>query len=272
MKIACYHWDNEIKLGIVKGKSILPVDFHGDMIDLINSWPFKWSVGEPIPLGEIRWAPPISRPSKIIGIGLNYLDHVMESKGNAPESPVIFAKFPNSIIGHGDKIEWDSNLTKKVDFEAELAVIIGKKARNLNEDDVREYVFGYTCANDVSARNLQFDDKQWVRGKTLDTFCPIGPWVVTADEIPDPNKLDIKCRLNNEIMQDSNTEMMLFKIPELVGFLTRNFTLVPGDIILTGTPHGVGTFREPSIYMKDGDQIEVEIEKIGRLLNTCTVR
>jgi 2-keto-4-pentenoate hydratase/2-oxohepta-3-ene-1,7-dioic acid hydratase in catechol pathway len=272
MKIACYHWDNKIKLGIVKEKSILPVDFHGDMIDLINSWPFQGSVGEPIPLDKIRWAPPISSPSKIIGIGLNYLDHIRESKGKVLDFPVLFAKFPNSIVGHGDKIEWDRSLTKKVDFEAELAVIIGKKSRNLNKDDVSEYIFGYTCANDVSARDLQFGDKQWVRGKTLDTFCPIGPWVVTADEIPDPNKLNIKSRLNNKIMQDSNTGMMLFNVPELLVFLTRNFTLMPGDIILTGTPHGVGTFREPSIYMKDGDQIEIEIERIGRLLNTCTVK
>jgi 2-keto-4-pentenoate hydratase/2-oxohepta-3-ene-1,7-dioic acid hydratase in catechol pathway len=223
-------------------------------------------------MDQIKLAPPISRPSKIICIGLNYLDHIRESKGTVPEIPIIFAKFPNSIIGHEERIEWDSDLTKKVDFEAELAVIIGKKARYLDVENAYDHIYGYTCANDVSARDLQFGDKQWVRGKTLDTFCPIGPWIVTADEIPDPNNLEIKSRVNNQIMQDSNTDLMLFKIPELLVFLSSNFTLEPGDIILTGTPHGVGTFREPSMYLKDGDRVEVEIERIGRLLNTCSVK
>ena len=137
------------------------------------------------------------------------------------------------------------------------------------EGSALEAVFGYTCANDVSARDLQFGDGQWVRGKSLDTFCPLGPWVVTTDEIPDPHSLKIRCWLNGEVMQDSHTGLMIFKIRSLVSFMSRHFTLLPGDIILTGTPHGVGAFREPPVYMKDGDEVVVEIERVGRLVNTC---
>jgi len=161
------------------------------------------------------------------------------------------------------------NLTKKVDFEAELAVIIGKRIYKCSETEAMKAIFGYTCANDVSARDLQFGDGQWVRGKSLDTFCPLGPWITTADDIPDPHSLGIRCWLNGQIMQDSTTRMMIFKLPEIISFLSHNFTLSPGDIILTGTPHGIGTFREPSVYMKDGDEVVVEIETIGRLVNVC---
>jgi 2-keto-4-pentenoate hydratase/2-oxohepta-3-ene-1,7-dioic acid hydratase in catechol pathway len=158
-----------------------------------------------------------------------------------------------------------------VDFEAELAVVIGKKIHRCHKPEVMEAVFGYTCANDVSARDLQFGDRQWVRGKSLDTFCPIGPWIVTPEEIPDPQSLGIRCWLNGKLMQDSNTRMMIFTLPELILFISDNFTLLPGDIILTGTPHGVGAFREPSVYMHDGDEIVVEIESISRLVNICKV-
>lgn len=269
MKIVCYYEGETIKHGIVKDSLIYSFECTGDMIDLIKSWPCELNMDKPVPLNQIRLAPPLTRPSKIICIGLNYLDHVAESKGEAPESPVVFAKFPNSIIGHKDNITWDRNLTKKVDFEAELAVIVGRQARYLTMENALDHVFGYTCANDVSARDLQFGDKQWVRGKTLDTFCPLGPWVVTSDEISDPGKLGVKCRLNNETMQDSSTRMMIFSIPRLLCFLSENFTLMPGDIILTGTPHGVGAFREPPVYLKDGDCVEVEIEGIGVLQNKC---
>jgi 2-keto-4-pentenoate hydratase/2-oxohepta-3-ene-1,7-dioic acid hydratase in catechol pathway len=132
-----------------------------------------------------------------------------------------------------------------------------------------ETIFGYTCANDVSARDLQFGDGQWVRGKSLDTFCPLGPWIVTSDEVPDPHALALKCWVNGQIMQNSNTGLMLFKLPQLISFLSKNFTLSPGDVILTGTPHGVGTFRNPSVYLKNGDEVVIEIEQVGRLVNTC---
>lgn len=269
MKIAQYYEKDRIRLGRLDGDKLIPIEFRGDMIDFISN-PLKKADGnESILLKDVDFAPVVSRPPKIIGIGLNYQDHINESKGKVPEKPMIFAKFPGSLIGHGHYITWNSRLTEKVDFEAELAVIIGKSTYNCPEEKAMEAVFGYCCANDVSARDLQFGDKQWVRGKSLDSFCPLGPWIVTPDEIDDPHALGIKSILNGKIMQDSNTGMMLFKIPALISFLSMNFTLVPGDVILTGTPHGVGCFREPSIYMKGGDEIIVEIEDVGRLANIC---
>lgn len=270
MKIAQFFEKESIRLGIVEEETLTPIDFHGDMIDFIQGTRSYRISGSPLPLNRIRFAPVVSRPSKIIGIGLNYMDHIRESKGKIPSSPILFAKFPNSLAGHRESITWNTGLTQKVDYEAELAVIIGKRVRRLDEVKAMDAVFGYTCANDVSARDLQFGDGQWIRGKTLDTFCPLGPWIVTADEIRDPHALDIRCMLNGHIMQASNTGQMIFKVPQLIRFLSMNFTLEPGDIILTGTPHGVGAFRDPSIYMKDGDEIVVEIEKVGRLVNTCT--
>lgn len=269
MKIAQFHDRDRIRLGLVEGDALIPTDFEGGALDYIlkGSGPLKG--GEPIPLKMIRFASPLTGPSKIIAIGLNYMDHVRESHGKIPANPIVFAKFPNTLIGHGEDIVWDPNLTTKVDFEAELAVVIGKRICRCDEIEAMEAVYGYTCANDVSARDIQFGDVQWVRGKSLDTFCPLGPWIVTSDEIPDPHALPIRSRLNGKIMQDSNTGEMIFRLPALISFLSASFTLLPGDVILTGTPHGVGGFREPSIYMKDGDGIEVEIQGIGSLENTC---
>jgi len=269
MKIAQYYSENQIRVGVIEDNSLVPLDFAGDMLDFIQSDRTCEPTDKPIPLDQIRYAPCVNRPSKIIGIGLNYLDHIREGKGEIPERPLIFAKFPNTLAAHKDAITWNPELTKKVDFEAELAVVMGRTAYNCSEEEAEKAVFGYTCANDVSARDLQFGDKQWVRGKTLDSFCPLGPWIVTPDDIEDPYDLDIKSELNGQTMQESNTRHMLFKVPQLVSFLSRNFTLAPGDVILTGTPDGVGAFRQPSVYMKDGDEIIIDIEKIGRLINTC---
>ncbi|MGZ3319312.1 MAG: fumarylacetoacetate hydrolase family protein, partial [Isosphaeraceae bacterium] len=166
---------------------------------------------------------PVPNPSKIIAIGLNYRDHAREQGVPVPERPIIFAKFPTSVIGRGDAITWDPALTQQVDYEAELAVVIGKTARNVKEDDALSYVAGYTCGNDVSARDLQFGDRQWVRGKSLDTFCPLGPVLVTADEIPDPQALAIRAVLNGEVMQDSRTSEMVFSVAELIAFASRAF-------------------------------------------------
>jgi 2-keto-4-pentenoate hydratase/2-oxohepta-3-ene-1,7-dioic acid hydratase in catechol pathway len=269
MKIAQFYDDNHIRLGLIKSDSLIPVDFDGDMIDFIKSGQRPKTGGDSISLNEVRLAPPVSRPSKIIALGLNYKDHAEESKGKVPEVPLIFAKFPNSIVGHNDHITWDVSVTRKVDFEAELAVVMGKTVYNCPESEAMDAVFGYTCGNDVSARDLQFGDGQWVRGKSLDTFCPLGPWIVTTEEIPDPHSLKIKCWLNGQLMQNSNTSLIIFKVPTLISFFSRHFTLFPGDIILTGTPHGVGAFRDPSVYMKDGDEVVVDIESIGRLVSRC---
>jgi 2-keto-4-pentenoate hydratase/2-oxohepta-3-ene-1,7-dioic acid hydratase in catechol pathway len=269
MKILQYFEHNQIRLGVLDDEMIYPLDFKGDMLDFIVQTPLVKKNGTPAPADSIEYAPAIMRPSKIICVGLNYLDHIRESHGKVPDKPILFSKFNTSLVSHNKEIIWNTSITKKVDFEAELAVIIGKKIKNCPAYNVMGNIFGYTCANDVSARDLQFGDGQWVRGKSLDTFCPLGPWIVTKDEIPDPNLLFIKCTLNDRLMQDSNTNLMLFKIPELISYISYNFTLLPGDLILTGTPHGVGTFREPSIYMKDGDSVTVEIEGIGKLTNFC---
>ena len=272
MKITQYLLDGETHLGLIEEDRLHPLRFQGDMIDFIEG-PSKVekTTESPLPLHQVRFAPVVNNPSKIIALGLNYLDHARESKGTIPKAPLIFAKFPNSLVGHKELISWRREITKKVDFEAELAVIIGKKAYRCEEKEAMDYVFGYCCANDVSARDLQFGDGQWVRGKSLDTFCPLGPWIVSRDEIPDPHSLKIRTVLNGTTMQDSNTSLMIFQIPRVIHFLAAHLTLMPGDVILTGTPHGVGAFREPSIYMKDGDEVVVEIEKIGRLVNRCKV-
>jgi 2-keto-4-pentenoate hydratase/2-oxohepta-3-ene-1,7-dioic acid hydratase in catechol pathway len=225
------------------------------------------------PLGSVEIVAPLPRPSKIVAVGLNYRDHCREQGVDPPKSPVLFAKYPTSVIGHCAEIVWDTGLTSKVDYEAELGVVIGKRARNVSPGDAFSYVFGYTIVNDVSARDLQFGDGQWVRGKSLDTFCPMGPCIVTADEIPDPHALGIRCSVNGAVLQDSRTDQMIFRVPDLVAFITCGITLEPGDVIATGTPAGVGVFRKPPRYLKDGDDVAVEIDHIGALRNRCrTVR
>ncbi|MBN1907155.1 MAG: fumarylacetoacetate hydrolase family protein [Deltaproteobacteria bacterium] len=269
MKILQYMDKDRVQLGVLDHDMVYPIDFNGDMLDFITLSPGATKKGTPLSPEMIDYAPAITRPSKIVCVGLNYLDHIKESHGKAPERPILFSKFTTSLVGHNKEIIWDTGITKKVDFEAELAVIIGRKTRNCPAKDVMDKIFGYTCSNDVSARDLQFGDGQWVRGKSLDTFCPLGPWIVTTDELKEPDSLYIKCSLNELLMQDSNTGLMLFKIADLISYISCNFTLLPGDVILTGTPHGVGTFREPSIYMKNGDRVTVEIEGIGALTNFC---
>jgi len=221
------------------------------------------------PISGVRLAPPVPDPTKVVAIGLNYADHAAEQGTPPPDRPLVFAKFPSSIVGPGDPIRWDRSLTDQVDYEAELGVVIGRRARNVSEKDALDHVFGYTCLNDVSARDLQFGDKQWVRGKSLDTFCPIGPWVVTADEIPDPQALRIECLVNGEVLQSSTTAQMIFGVRELISQLSHAFTFEPGDIIATGTPVGVGIFRKPQRLLRDGDVVTIRIEGIGDLVNPC---
>ena len=270
MRIAQFYKGNHIRLGIIhNNETLTPIDFQGDMMDFIVDTPAYTPAGSPIPLDEVSFAPPLSHPPKIIAIGLNYSEHIREGHAKAPKNPIVFSKLLNSLTGHKSQITWNPALTNEVDFEAELAVIIGKRAYEYPEKDIMDIVFGYTCGNDVSARDLQFGDRQWVRGKSLDTFCPLGPWIVTRDEIPNPNSLVIKSWLNGKLMQSSNTSQMIFNIPSLLKFLSKSFTLTPGDVILTGTPDGVGAFREPPIYMKEGDEIIIDIEAIGKLENTC---
>lgn len=214
---------------------------------------------------------PVARPGKVVAIGRNYRDHAMEAGADVPTEPLVFAKFPSSVIGHDEAIRWDGQRTRQVDFEAELGVVIGRTARSIPAAQALDVVFGYTCLNDVSARDLQFLDGQWVRGKSLDTFCPIGPVIVTRDEIPDPQDLRIRCLVDGEVMQEASTSEMLFGVSELIAFCAANFTLHPGDVIATGTPSGVGVFRVPPRFLRDGDEVIVEIERIGRLRNPCRI-
>ncbi len=222
-----------------------------------------------LPLAGARRFAPLGRPGKIVAIGQNYWDHCREQNVPPPERPIIFTKFTTAINHPDGVISWSPALTQQVDFEAELAVVIGTAARQVSEADALNHVFGYTAANDVTARDLQFGDRQWVRGKSLDTFCPLGPVLVTADEVPDPQRLALRSELNGQVMQDSHTGEMIFGVAHLIAFCSQAFTLEPGDVILTGTPHGVGVFRDPPVFMQHGDTITVEVEGIGRLTNTC---
>jgi 2-keto-4-pentenoate hydratase/2-oxohepta-3-ene-1,7-dioic acid hydratase in catechol pathway len=210
------------------------------------------------------------QPFAIICIGLNYKKHAEETKAELPKHPIVFMKLPNVVQHPGDPILLPTHLkSDKVDFECELAVVIGKTARNVSKADALKHVLGYTCGNDVSARDWQKHGGggQWCRGKSFDTFCPLGPVLVTADEIPNPNSLAIKTVLNGETMQDWNTNDMIFDVPKLIEFLSGSTTLMPGTVIMTGTPHGVGMARRPPVFMQHGDTVRVEIEKIGTLTN-----
>ena len=229
------------------------------------------AAGRPGDVDPASLVAPVPRPGQIVAVGLNYRDHVEEQGGKVkvPERPVLFAKFPSAVVGHGASVEWDRGLTGAVDLEAELGVVIGRRARRVREDEARTCVLGYTCINDVTARDLQYSDRQFVRAKSLDTFCPMGPALVTRDEIPDPGALAVRSWRNDELMQDSNTSNLIFDVPFLIAYCSRAFTLEPGDVIATGTPAGVGYFREPKVLLGHGDVMSVEIEGIGRLTNTC---
>jgi 2-keto-4-pentenoate hydratase/2-oxohepta-3-ene-1,7-dioic acid hydratase in catechol pathway len=225
-----------------------------------------------LPLSSVRLRAPIPRPERnVVCVGLNYADHVAESKSvvgsDAPKFPVFFTKPPSCVIGPGDEIPWHGHVSTSIDWEAELAVVIGRQGRDINEATALDYVFGYTVANDVTARDLQQRHGQWYKGKGLDGFCPLGPVVVTADEIGDPHGLEISLRVNGMEKQHSNTSHLIFRLPRLVAEWSAGMTLYPGDILLTGTPSGVGVGRTPPEFLKPGDVVEAEIAGIGVLRN-----
>jgi 2-keto-4-pentenoate hydratase/2-oxohepta-3-ene-1,7-dioic acid hydratase in catechol pathway len=215
-----------------------------------------------------RLLPPVDPPN-ILAIGVNYGKHADEAKIKRPDLPVLFLKATTSLVGPDDKIILPAAGPDHVDYEAELAVVIGKKAKNVRREDALQYVLGYSCANDVSARDWQIEKqkRQWARGKSFDTFCPLGPCLVTPDEIPNPNNLRIRSILNGQTMQDSSTSDMTFDVSSLISDLSRSMTLLPGTVILTGTPEGVGYTRNPPVFLKNGDEIVIEIQNIGRLVN-----
>jgi 2-keto-4-pentenoate hydratase/2-oxohepta-3-ene-1,7-dioic acid hydratase in catechol pathway len=266
----------ERPLAVVEGDRVAPLELEGiaTLDDLIAAGPPAWDAartaaraGGGDPLGPGMLDAPLGAPSKIACVGLNYHDHCRETGMAVPERPLIFAKFPSALAGPDAAIEWPDGLSEQVDWEVELAVVIGRRIRNATESEALDAVFGYTAANDVSARDLQFADVQWVRAKSIDGFCPLGPVIVTPDEFGDPQDKHLAARVNGETMQDSTTAEMIFGVAEIVSFLSRACTLEPGDLILTGTPWGVGGFRDPPVFLQPGDTVEVEVEGVGVLAN-----
>ncbi len=256
MKIIRYQKNDELSYGILKDKEVYQLK--GNVFK-------QFSAGEKVAnLEEVELLAPIEPPN-IIAIGLNYRQHAEETGAEIPERPVVFLKATTSITGPDSEILLPKLAAKEVDYEAELAVIIGKEARNLETVEVSDYILGYSSANDVSARDCQKKlDKQWARGKSFNTFCPIGPWIETELS---PMDCKIKSILNGKVMQDSNTSDMIFNVKQLVSYLSHNMTLLPGTVILTGTPEGVGFAREEQVFLRDGDEIVIDIEGIGRLKN-----
>jgi 2-keto-4-pentenoate hydratase/2-oxohepta-3-ene-1,7-dioic acid hydratase in catechol pathway len=287
MKLVSYqHHDEQVHFGAVVENKIVNLNqlsagkLPHTMLEFLQSGEAGMQIAKDV-LGEargdialdsVKLLSPIPNPSKVIAIGLNYMDHIREANIGIPELATMFCKYPSSIIGNQAEICWSAGLTQQVDYEAELALVIGKTARNVSEAEAYDYIAGYMNCNDVSARDLQFrPGDQWLRGKCLDSFCPLGPYLVTRDEISDPHELSIKCELNGQLMQDSNTSEMVYRIPYLIEYLSQAFTLLPGDVIATGTPHGVGAFRQPPIWLKQGDVVTVKIDGLGALSNRCMV-
>lgn len=262
--------DGATHSGVINGDEEV-VAFGDELVDMSHDGRRRalgrWSVD------EVTLVAPV-RPGSIIGIGLNYRDHARETGAEAPTEPVMFGKLPSCVTGPGSPIYIDSRLSEQVDYEAELGVVIGRACSDVAEQHALEHVLGYVCVNDVSARDLQVGGGagQWLRGKSLDSFAPIGPHLVTADEVSDPQRLSVRCTVNDEVLQNSSTEHMIFSITELIAYISRGITLQPGDLILTGTPAGVGLAQVPPRWLTPGDEVAVEIGHVGRLVNPVRAR
>ncbi len=289
MKLLTFIADGQMRPGVLDGDLVidlmaagLPVDETGDLLRIVRGGDamlervreaISSSTRRTFALDEVTLTAPLHNPSKIIAVGLNYIDHCEEAKLPVPKEPVLFSKFPNSITGPYDDLSWPESVTREVDYEVELGVVIGRRGRNIREQDALDYVCGYTVVNDVSARDLQFANaKQWDRGKSLDTFCPWGPWIVTRDEITDPHKLEVRTVLNGREMQKSNTSKLVFNINQIIAYASQGTTLLPGDLIPTGTPFGVGFSRTPPVFLKHGDICECEVEHIGKIINKVNLK
>jgi 2-keto-4-pentenoate hydratase/2-oxohepta-3-ene-1,7-dioic acid hydratase in catechol pathway len=278
MRFARFEANGQTMIGSLEGNAIQP-QLEADakpfmcMRKFIEAWSSasRPKSGRPVPISNGRFLHPVKRPEKIFCIGLNYSDHAAETGATVGDIPVVFSKFSSALLAPGDSIQLPT-ISDKVDFEAELVVVIGKGGRNIPREVAREHVFGYCCGNDVSARDWQKGKPggQWLLGKTFDTFAPLGPCIVTADEIGWPVELNIRSRLNQHVLQDSNTNKLLFPIDFLVAHLSQFCCLRAGDLIFTGTPSGVGSARTPPLFLKPGDVVEIEIERIGTLANPVT--
>ena len=223
--------------------------------------------GDPLPLAALELRAPVPRPGKIVCIGRNYVEHAHERGFEAPPEPILFAKWANSVADPGAAVAVPPQTTQP-DWEAELGVVIGRPCSRVSADRALEHVAGYTCLNDLSARDLQNRVSQWTRGKAIDDFLPMGPELVTADEVGDPQQLAVRCRVNGETVQDGHTSLMIWPVAELVAFVSETITLEPGDVIASGTPAGIGAARTPPVFLRDGDVVEVEIERVGLLRTT----
>jgi 2-keto-4-pentenoate hydratase/2-oxohepta-3-ene-1,7-dioic acid hydratase in catechol pathway len=275
MKLARYEFEGTVRLGEVVNDEVREL-VTGPAADAVESLAQLQAYGGPVlarrPLVAVRLLSPVVAPSKIMCIGLNYRDHCRETGTPEPSEPVLFAKYPNSIVGPGDPITWSTSEAHEVDWEVELAVIISKRTLHVRTSDALDNVLGYTIANDVSARDVQFSNGgQWTRGKSFDTFLPLGPWIVTSDELRDPQILGIQATVSGTRMQDSSTSEMIFSVAEIISFLSRTMTLEVGDVIATGTPHGVGFTRTPPRFLEDGDLVRLEVNEIGALENPVSV-
>ncbi|SMF55487.1 2-keto-4-pentenoate hydratase/2-oxohepta-3-ene-1,7-dioic acid hydratase (catechol pathway) [Tistlia consotensis] len=284
MKLVTYEAAGRIRVGLLNAGQVV------DLADLLDPAPadmlallqgglerLRAVAAEALPEGEplaaVRLLAPVPRPGKVIGVGRNYGAHAAEGGLEAQEQPRLFTKVPSSVVGPGAAIEKPAAVTR-LDWEAELAVVVGRTMRDVPEAEALDFVAGYTLLNDVSAREFQFDVKppQTSFAKSMDGFCPMGPCLVTADEIPDPGHLQVRCRVNGKVMQDGNTHDMIFPVPTVLSYVSRYLTLEPGDVIATGTPEGVGVFRKPPVYLVPGDRVEVEIPGIGVLENPVVLR
>ncbi|WP_127534097.1 fumarylacetoacetate hydrolase family protein [Paenibacillus kobensis] len=292
MKLLNFMKNGQVKLGVLTAAGVVDIEaaaqtfeiqVPSDIHELIEGGPAALAAASAVaaqaveirsdryilPESTIQYAPSVTKPAKMICVGLNYRKHAEETNAPIPEYPILFNKFSNTLASHGDTVLLPKT-SKEVDYEAELVIVIGKRAKDVPEEQALDYVFGYSNSNDLSARDLQMRTHQWMLGKCCDGFTPLGPYLVTADEIGDPNSLAIGCKVNGEVRQSSNTSDMIFNCKEIVSYISRHMTLEPGDIILTGTPEGVvlGYPVDKRVYLQDGDVVTIEIEKLGSLTVT----
>jgi 2-keto-4-pentenoate hydratase/2-oxohepta-3-ene-1,7-dioic acid hydratase in catechol pathway len=289
VKLLTFTVEGKTRPGALKGDRVvdltaagLPAGPHGGLIEIARGGDamierarkaMDDAKAKSYALKDVKLEAPIRRPPKVLAVGLNYIDHCKEANLPVPPEPVLFTKWSTSVCGPYDDLTWPAMLNGEVDYEVELGVVIGKRAVNVSEKDALSYVMGYTVVNDVSARTQQFANaKQWDRGKSFDTFCPYGPWIVTRDEIPDPHVLQVRTILNGKEMQNSNTKNLIFNVNKIIAYASQGTTLEAGDLIPTGTPFGVGFSRKPPVFLQDGDMCECEVEKVGTIKNRVRLK
>jgi 5-carboxymethyl-2-hydroxymuconate isomerase len=260
MRLCTYREDGGTRLGAVEDDRVVPLEGR-DVADALDEIPP--AAGPPVPLEGLELLPPL-RPGKLLGIGLNYRDHAAETGAALPAEPLVFAKLTTALVGPAGEVTRPS-YTEELDYEGELAVVIGRRARDVPEDRALGHVFGYAVMNDITARDRQRAEPQWIRAKGGDGFAPFGPWVTTADELPEPQALAIRTWVNGDLRQDGNTADMVFGVAALIAWISASFTLEPGDVITTGTPAGVGVARTPPAFLAPGDRVRVEVEGLGAL-------